>query len=557
MSEEFWWYATRAAGLMTWTTAVAAVIVGLLLSTRVVKAKTGPWLLDLHRFLGGISVLFLLVHMGTLWADSFVDFGPRELLIPGESSWEPEAAAWGVIAAWTLVLVEVTSLLRKWISKSVWRTFHMLSIVTVLAGSYHAWLGGSDVANPLTWLVAGAGSAIVVGLVAVRLRGSEAPTSPRVAKANDREALLAEMRDRLESLPVPENTAQPELTTDGGALPRRAPVTVRGAEVEAEELVPMAAADAPVTAPAPVAAPAPPAADVAPAAAAAPAFPASPADPFGDDAPFDPFNAAQPAAPIPGVEASVTPDPFGVAPPPAADPAPQPSNAGWGGSNPASTGYDDIAIAGRAAPDPFGRGHAEPPAPPAPAEPATPFGEPITPMHAETPIAPQAAPFFEPTPPPGSQADTPFPPATPFDTPAPAEPPFDPNSPFGSEPPPVVPVAPTPEPPMAPLQQPAGADLFAPATPAEEFQAERATEAFPELAEPTTNPFQPAEAATPAISVPVPAADERPAPPPLPNAVDPSTGEPDEAAYTAWLVEWLAYAEKYGEETPDDPNRIF
>ena len=46
----------------------------------------------------------------------------------------------------------------------------LLSIVTVAAGSYHAWLGGSDIDNPLTWLIAGAGSAIVVLLVAVRLR---------------------------------------------------------------------------------------------------------------------------------------------------------------------------------------------------------------------------------------------------------------------------------------------------------------------------------------------------------------------------------------------------
>ncbi|MEM8707058.1 MAG: ferric reductase-like transmembrane domain-containing protein, partial [Actinomycetota bacterium] len=468
MNEEFWWYATRAAGLMTWTTAVASVIVGLLLSTRVVKSKTGPWMLDLHRFLGGISVLFLLVHMGTLWADSFVDFGPRELLIPGESSWEPEAAAWGVIAAWTLVLVEVTSLMRKRISKSLWRTFHMLSIVTVLAGSYHAWLGGTDVDNPLTWLIAGAGSAIVVGLVAVRLRGSETPSSPRIAKANDREALLAEMRDRLESLPVPENTAQPELATDGGALPRRAPVTMRGAEIEVPE-----------PAPTPVTADAVPAAPVA--VAEAPAFPVSTADPFGDDAPFDPFNVADaPPAPMPGVDPVATPDPFAAAPlgavppvPQPAPPAPQPDGQPWGAPSPASTGYDDIAIAGRAAPDPFGRGHAEPPVPPSPPAPPapeptpSPFGETMAPAPGETPIAPQAAPFFEPTPPPGSHADTPFPAASPFVTPAPTDPPFDPNSPFGSEPPPpVVTVPPAPEPPMAPLQNPANADLFPPATPA-------------------------------------------------------------------------------------------
>ena len=46
------------------------------------------------------------------------------------------------------------------------------------------------------------------------------------------------------------------------------------------------------------------------------------------------------------------------------------------------------------------------------------------------------------------------------------------------------------------------------------------------------------------------------APPPLPTTVDPATGEPDEEAYRAWLVEWLAYAEQYGDEAPVDPGRI-
>jgi hypothetical protein len=34
------------------------------------------------------------------------------------------------------------------------------------------------------------------------------------------------------------------------------------------------------------------------------------------------------------------------------------------------------------------------------------------------------------------------------------------------------------------------------------------------------------------------------------------TGEVDKAVYTAWLIEWLAFAEKYGDETPEDPTRI-
>lgn len=223
MSDQVWWYATRAAGLMTWSTAVAAVIVGLLLSTRTVKARTGPWMLDLHRFLGGLSVLFLVAHVLTLSLDSYVDFGLREVFIPGESTWNAEAAAWGIIAMYTLILVEVSSLLRRHISQSVWRTMHWLSVMTAVAGTYHAVLGGTDVGNPMTWIVAGAGSAAVIGLMALRLRRAVGGSDGRASKASEQEALLQEMRDRLNSLPVSDNSPAPEIIHDGAALPQRAP----------------------------------------------------------------------------------------------------------------------------------------------------------------------------------------------------------------------------------------------------------------------------------------------------------------------------------------------
>ena len=147
VTEQVWWYATRAAGLMTWSTAVASVLLGLLLSTRLLGNKpSGPWLLDVHRFLGGLSAVFLLIHMGSLWADSYVAFGPAELLVPGRSNWNPSADAlgvsavtWGIGAAYALIAVELTSILRKHMRPDLWRAVHYLSIITVAAGSVHAY----------------------------------------------------------------------------------------------------------------------------------------------------------------------------------------------------------------------------------------------------------------------------------------------------------------------------------------------------------------------------------------------------------------------------------
>lgn len=453
MSDQVWWYATRAAGLMTWFTAVVAVIIGLLLSTRIVKNRTGPWLLDLHRFLSGISVLFLAAHLTTLYFDSFEDFGPRELFIPGESTWNPEAAAWGIIAAFALVLVEVTSLLRKWLSPSVWRMFHMLSIVTVAAGSYHAWLGGTDVANPLTYLIAGAGSVMVVLLVGIRLRRA-GNDDHMTADRSSREALLLEMRQRLEDLPIPDTKTEAELDTSSTAsLPRRAAGANPGGSPFDETPLQPGQVHIPSAGAVPAAPPAPPA------------------------APTDAFAAVPLGDESPDLGTWVAPEnesPFGRAP---LDPF----------ADDAGTTEPDFTF-GQSAPDPFLRGDDTPP-----------------PVDGDSPFA-----------------------GSPFESaPAPQE--SEAPSPFGE---PAAPPVPTPEP-------------FTPVT-----------------EQPVTNPFSPAEPTPQALSVEVPATDATPAvaadgPPPLPeSAIDPATGEPDQAAYQAWLVDWLAFAERYGEETPDDPSRV-
>ena len=114
MNEQVWWYLTRASGIVAWLMLTASVIWGIVLSTKAFPEHRRPaWLLDLHRWLGGLAVSFTAIHLGALVADSYVHFGLADLTVPFSSQWKPGAVALGVVAMWLLVAVEATSLAMK------------------------------------------------------------------------------------------------------------------------------------------------------------------------------------------------------------------------------------------------------------------------------------------------------------------------------------------------------------------------------------------------------------------------------------------------------------
>jgi DMSO/TMAO reductase YedYZ heme-binding membrane subunit len=172
------WYVARSAGLVGWAVVTASIVWGLMLSTRLIRRRGIPaWLLDLHRFLGMLSVVFVAIHVFGIWADTYVAFGWRELLVPMASSWRPGPVAWGIVAMYALLAIEVTSLLMRRIPKRAWRAIHQSSFLLFVASSIHGFQAGSDRdALVVEWLAL-TGGTIVMFLVVFRLL---APRQERV-----------------------------------------------------------------------------------------------------------------------------------------------------------------------------------------------------------------------------------------------------------------------------------------------------------------------------------------------------------------------------------------
>jgi predicted ferric reductase len=144
MRSHAWWYTARAGGIVAWALAALAVIGGLQLSTRLVRRPAPAWMLDVHRFLGGLSVAFLGIHLIGLAADDFIGYGPTDFLVPFASSYKPGAVALGVVAMYLLVAVEVTSLAMRRIPRRTWHAIHLSSFVVFVTGTIHGLTAGTD-----------------------------------------------------------------------------------------------------------------------------------------------------------------------------------------------------------------------------------------------------------------------------------------------------------------------------------------------------------------------------------------------------------------------------
>ncbi len=179
------WYVARSSGLVAWAVVTASVVVGLALSTKFVRRRGVPaQLLDLHRYLGTLSVVFVAIHLVGLWADSFVHFGPSELFVPFASSWRPAATAWGVLAFYVLAAIQLTSWAMRRLPRRLWHAVHMTSLGLFAAATVHGFQAGADAANlAIEWMCL-TGATLVLFLVIFRLLAPRRATRRPVSRAD-------------------------------------------------------------------------------------------------------------------------------------------------------------------------------------------------------------------------------------------------------------------------------------------------------------------------------------------------------------------------------------
>jgi DMSO/TMAO reductase YedYZ heme-binding membrane subunit len=160
----------RATGIVAALLAVAALVGGSFFSSRNTGTRRRPnWWLDLHNWLGGLTLVFTLVHVAAAYVDGRFDLGLAQLVVPATATSSRWAITWGVLAMDVFALTVFTTWPRRRFSRRTWRAVHLLSVpATVLVG-LHAYGVGSEATSVAFLLVSVACGGLAVYAIAVRL----------------------------------------------------------------------------------------------------------------------------------------------------------------------------------------------------------------------------------------------------------------------------------------------------------------------------------------------------------------------------------------------------
>lgn len=161
------WVAERATGLTALALLSIATFLGAVTSAGW-TSKRFPEVRSvlLHRNISLLSLVFLLVHIIGVVADSYIDVPLSATLIPFTANYKVVGVGLGTLAFDLLIAIFITSYLRGRIKPRLWRLIHDVTYVVWALSTVHALTAGYE--RGLTFLVAAFGVALVVPTIVLR-----------------------------------------------------------------------------------------------------------------------------------------------------------------------------------------------------------------------------------------------------------------------------------------------------------------------------------------------------------------------------------------------------
>jgi predicted ferric reductase len=174
------WYLTRTMGVSAYVALTFSVILGMLRSVARKSSERISWVVDeLHQFVATLAGLFVFGHLVVLLFDPFLPFSLVNLLLPVNEPYKPSAVAFGIFGFYSMVLLLLSSWLRKRMRYSWWRGIHYVSFFAFAMVTLHGWFAGSDSGEPWMRAIYAFATSAVVFLILVRFFvGASTSVSP-------------------------------------------------------------------------------------------------------------------------------------------------------------------------------------------------------------------------------------------------------------------------------------------------------------------------------------------------------------------------------------------
>jgi len=194
LTSPYLWYATRSTGLVAMVLLTTVVALGSLVAMRAGGTFIGRFEInEIHRSLSMVAMTFVVLHVATTVADSYVSTGPISIVIPLTSAYKRLGVGIGAVAFDLLIAVWVSSLLKLRIKNQSWRFIHWFSWMAIAATLLHALQTGTDAHR-------GAGRYAIFACAAVVVVAALARFFFRPTRAGGRTA-LSPLRGDVESHP--------------------------------------------------------------------------------------------------------------------------------------------------------------------------------------------------------------------------------------------------------------------------------------------------------------------------------------------------------------------
>jgi len=180
-----WWLVGRASGIVALGLVTVAVLLGLTMSTKLLRRPgVGRTLMRLHEHVALVGLGAIAVHGLALLGDPWLRPGLKGLTIPFVMSYRPLFTGLGILAGYLAALLGLSFYARRRIGVKLWRRLHRATVLVWVLGVIHTLGAGSDAATQ--WLRAFVllPAIPIVYLTLLRTLPQRAPKAPaRAAKA--------------------------------------------------------------------------------------------------------------------------------------------------------------------------------------------------------------------------------------------------------------------------------------------------------------------------------------------------------------------------------------